>query len=43
MVTIRVFGLVLLPCVDEPEIQCEISNRSACGNYWKEIRKLWAG
>jgi molybdopterin converting factor small subunit len=25
MVTIRVFGLVLLPCVEEPEIQCEIS------------------
>lgn len=25
MVTIRVFGQVLLPCVDEPEIQCEIS------------------
>ncbi|MYC28459.1 MAG: hypothetical protein F4X63_10785, partial [Nitrospira sp. SB0662_bin_26] len=25
MVTIRVFGQVLLPCVDESEIQCEIS------------------
>ena len=25
MVTIRVFGQILLPCVEEPEIQCEIS------------------
>lgn len=25
MVTIRVFGQVLLPCVDESEIQCEVS------------------
>ncbi len=25
MVTIKVFGQNLLPCVDEPEIQCEIS------------------
>ncbi len=25
MVTIRVFGQVLLPCVDEPEISCEIA------------------
>ncbi len=25
MVTIRVFGQTLLPCVQEPEIQCEIS------------------
>ena len=24
MVTIRVFGQTLLPCVDEPEIQCEL-------------------
>jgi len=25
MVTIRVFGQTLLPCVQEPEIQCKIS------------------
>ncbi len=25
MVTIRVFGQTLLPCVDEPEIQCDIA------------------
>ena len=25
MVTIRVFGQTLLPCVDEPELQCEIA------------------
>ncbi len=25
MVTIRVFGQTLLPCVDEPELQCDIA------------------
>ncbi len=27
MVTIRVFGQTLLPCVEEPEIQCEVADR----------------
>lgn len=25
MVTVRIFGQMLLPCVEEPEIQCEVA------------------
>ncbi len=50
MVTIRVFGQNLLPCVDEPEIQCKISapvsvrellegNQEALGEVMEFLRK----
>lgn len=43
MVTVRVFGQMLLPCVEEPEIQCELSGPVKVGDLLESDSDKFGG